>query len=447
MAETKKKQTSSKEELERKRLDDALFKILEDHLHGVGRGILRARLEDLCNDEKRGGKDALTLYKEAHISKENAERLTRLLCVSQAFNEPDTLFGWIKTLSQKNYGHRHLEDFYDLLQEVKPRKSWAKPLFFTTLWTAITAIYFSIRPDHMTVVENFFARFTPIVGKFLSTTFSVLKNIPLVLIIYNALLIPAHAFHAVFHDTFRTPIKRFQKWLTATLSAALSLAAYALCYAAKGVFTPLAVGFAIASSLVDVASSFFNFYHLKPIGDEPLKTAPLEEKLDYIRQRERQARTAKTIGVNLLASLLISTSVILWGLLPPSFPIVIGSMVFITLVGLTKKATLNYIHTRSAEFTQKELQEVSFDYEPSSGQNTHQPESNSTQALLSSVDTLNQKIDALSTEIQMLKNTPKPEQPQSWLNWGLNFFSPQTTDTSPEDTEALNAALDSAAPL
>ncbi len=419
--------TTKKEELERKRLDDTLFKILEDHLLGVGRGILRARLEDLCNDEKQGGKDALTLYQEAHISKENANKLMRLLCVSSEFKEPDTLFGWIKTLSQKDYGHRHLEDFYYLLQEVNPRKSWAMPLFLTTVATAFSAIYFSIRPSHMQIVEDFIQRLMPIVGKFFSTTFSVLRNFPLTMIIYNAaIVIPRQAFSAAFYDTFRTPFKRFQKWLTGTLTSALSLTAYALCYAAKGVFTPAAVGFAIASSLVDVVNSFFNFSQLRPIGDEPLVSAPLEEKLDYIRQKERQARTAKTVGVNLVASLFISLSVLLWAFLPPSFPIVIGSIVFITLVEMTKKATLNYIHTKSAERVQKELHETFVDNEPSA-EKTPEPslEKSSMQAVLESLQETNQKLNQLGEEVQTLKTSLKPK---GWFEWCPSFFSTRTED-------------------
>ena len=438
MPGTSPKPLTAEEKLERTRLDDALFNILEDHLNGVARGILRAKLEDLCNHEKQGGKDALTLYDEARISKANLEKLKQTLSISEKFEEPDTLFEWIKLLSQKNYAHRHLEDFYHLLQEVKPRKSWAIPLFITTLFSAISAIYLSSKPENMQALERLIARITPIITHFLSTTFSVLKNIPLVLLIYSILCIPSQAFHSYFHDTFRSYPKRFQKWLTGTLPAALSLVSYALCYAAGGIFTPLALGFFITSSFITVLSSLFNFYHLKPIGDEPLKTAPLEEKLDHIRQKERQARTVKTIRVNLVASVFVSISIILWGLLPPSFTIMIGCIVFINLVGFTKNATLNYIHTQSAEILQKELHETAINSETITPKPDKQlSETNSNQEILLALSQHNQELKHLiTTEAQALKDTLKPEKPRGWFGWSLPFFA-SNTDESAQNTASL----------
>ena len=438
MTKTSPRALTAQEELERTRLDDSLFNILHDHLNGVARGILRARLEDLCNDTKQGGKSALTLYSEAHISKANLDKLRKTLSISEKFQEPDTLFEWIKLLSQKNYAHRHLEDFYHLLQEVKPRKSWAITLFFTTLFSAISAILLNSKPAYLQALEQLIARITPVIAQFLSTTFSVLKNIPLVLLMYSILCIPSQAFHSYFHDTFRSHPKRFQKWLTGTLPAVLSLTSYALCYAAGGVFTPIAVGFFITSSFVTVLSSLFNFYHLKPIGADPLKVAPLEEKLDYIRQKERQARTIKTIGVNLVASVLVSIAVILWGVLPPSFTMMIGCIIFINLVGFTKNATLNYIHTQSAELLQKELHETTLTNDTATPEpKKKHTDTNSTQDILDTLLKTNQAINHLSAEVHTLKATLTPQKTQSFFDtWCPSFFKSNTTDNASSTTSS-----------
>lgn len=353
-----------REQLERDKLDNALFAILEEHLTGVGRGILRAKLEDLCNNDKYGGKSALTLFNEAHISADNAEKLKTLLCVTSHFNEPDTLLGWIKVLSQKDYGHRHLEDFYHLVREVKPRKSWAVPLFLTTLATAVGGLYLSIVPKHLIALENLVLKVLPIISTFLQTTFSILRNIPLALLIKTIISVPYTAYLSFSHNHLRSLPKRIQKWAADVLPDVLSFIAYAICYSAKGVFTPLAVGFFITSSLVAVVNSLFNFYQLRPIGEEPLKDkAPLEVKLDYIRQKERRSRTAQTALVNLVASVLVSLTVILWGIFPPSFMIMVGAIIFINLVEFTKNAMLTRIHTKGAENLQKELKEMSFGLE------------------------------------------------------------------------------------
>ncbi len=359
MPETSAPAIITKEQLERDRLDDDLFKILEDHLHGVGRGILRARLEDLCNHEQLGGKDAITLYNEAHISQKNAAKLISLLRVSQPFEEPGTLFGWVKTLSQKDYAHRHLEDFYHLLKQIKPRKSWTNQLLAASIGTALSGTYLYLFPEQMQTLEKVWANTIPIVSQFLQATFSVLQNIPLLLLLYNLICIPAQAYHSIFNDTFRSLPKRLQKWVTGTLPAVLSLISYGICYATEGVFTPTAVAFFIAASLVSVTHSLFNFYNLKPTGNKPSSNEPLAIQLEYARQKERRARTAQTIAVNLAASIFISICVIFWCVLPPSFLVMMGSILFINLVNFTKKAALNRIHTKGSETLQKELYKVS----------------------------------------------------------------------------------------
>jgi hypothetical protein len=418
------------ETLERERLDNDLFEILHDHLTGVGQGILRARLAELCNDEKHGGKSALTLYQDARISAHHAAKLKKLLCVNTEITEPESLFDWIKTLSQNNYGHRHLEDFYYLLQEVNPRKSWATPLFLTTLATGLGATYLYFMPAQLKAFEGLISQALQIAGKFLEKTFSVLKNIPLVLLIYNAARIPLQTYHSLVHDTFRTLPKRLQKWGAGTLPSVFSLISYALCYVAGGVFTPLAVGFFIASSLVAVVSSLFNLRQLKLLEEKPALDAPLEIQLDYLRQEERQNRTKNTILVNFLSSASISAVVILWALLPPSFLVMVGSIMLINLVGFTKNAMLNRFHTKGAEHLQKTLHAVTRDDEALQ-QATPTPSTETTHDLLEETKALRTEVSSLREEIKSCSFfRPAPS----------NQPSSQPQETQPEVPSELSIA-------
>ncbi len=400
MAGTQNHISTYEEQLQRERLNDDLFTILEDHLHGVGRGILRARLEYLCND---AGKNALTLYNEAQISKNNAIKLTTLLCCSEKIKEPDTLFGWIKTLSQKDYGHRHLEDFYHLVKEVKPRKSYALPLFLTTLGTALGGFFLALMPEKMRVLERIIANTLPIAASFLQVTFSVLKNIPLVVLMYDIACIPYHAFHSIHHNALRTLPKRIQKGIADTLPPIFSLISYALCYGAQGVFTPAAVGFFIASSLVGVVNSFVNLNQLKPLDKKPAKSAPLEEKLDYIRQKERRARTTQTVFINLVSSVLISITAILWGLFPPSFVVMLGSIAFISLVGFTKSATLTRIHIKGSETLQKELDKASHGNKKTTKEAIEAKEKAFETSMIQEFEKLHEKLDISLKKAGMLE--------------------------------------------
>ncbi|MCH9717195.1 MAG: hypothetical protein K0U52_08935, partial [Gammaproteobacteria bacterium] len=348
-------------QLHQERLESILFQLLEDHLHGEKRSILKEKLERLCNDAQQNNQDALTLYKKAHISTDNARKLKSLLCCSETFDEPDTLFDWIKILSQKNYGHRHLEDFYDLLLIVKPRRSWAMPLFIVTLISALisalTALYFRIVPAHMHEIDKFIKKkIMPLLGAFLENTLSALKNIPLIALIIKVLSIPIRMVQSMSKNILRSTGKRIQKIIADSLPSILNLVSYAICYAADGVFTPLAVVVSITGSLVGLSDSLINLYQLPAFQKNNLgPDASIDEQLDAIRQQARYTRTLKTIGVNLLASVVASTTAIMWCLFPPSFLIAVSSIVLLNLRSFTTQKTLDQIHSQDAAALQIKL--------------------------------------------------------------------------------------------
>ncbi|MDX2345618.1 MAG: hypothetical protein QNK11_01895 [Legionella sp.] len=373
------------------KLKKELLQHLEDHLQGVERATLRGRLQRLCNKTE---KDAITLYREAHITTDDLKMLgdrlylpSRIIESNQAaynaisgkaFNKNQntflnqikkqlgltndgdraTLFYWIQSYAQEGYGHGHLLDFHHLIQDIKPTKDWSVPLFFTTFVSASTAIYFYFSPEQLLAFERLVAKTVVMLSELLEATFSILRNIPLVLLIYNAICIPHATYKTIYHDTFRAPQKRLQKWVTNTVPSIFSLVSYALCFAANGVFTPLAVSFFIASSFIAVFNSFFNLFQLTKLGEAPKHNAPFNEKADYLRQQERLDRTRSTIKVNLTASVLISAAVLIWGLFPPSLLIMVGSILFINLVGFTKNFVLQRIHSDGAEELQITLMET-----------------------------------------------------------------------------------------
>ncbi len=386
-------------------LNQNLFNVLENYLNGTEPGITCATLQAICDDEHHGGKSALALYQKAKLSKENFKKLhQRLQTQSTTFYPRYSLYDWIQSLSQRDCGHRQLEDFHYILQQITPHETYTTELSIATLITALGGIDLFLVPAHMQAVEAAIHRLTPLVINFLKTTFSVLKNIQVVLFSYTALCVPLQLYHSLYYDTFRSPEKRFQKWLAGTLPPALSLISYYLCYTANGVFTPTATLLFIVSSLVPVAHSWYNRSQLKPIGEPPSEDAPIDVKRDYIRQVERLERTKETIRVNLGASVLTSISVILWCLLPPSFFVTIASVLFINLVGFTQSAMLNHTHKKGAEKLQRELR------------------TESGEARDKAFQALNSENESLKAENKALKQQ-------------LQFFSPTSPSKASAETE------------
>lgn len=388
-------QTNQAEQaIRRTELNQELFAIVFDHLTGVSRDRLQGRLQPLCDDPILGGKSAVKLYSELEIvtdaDRANLARLIRFMYPATPNkiieNPPKTLYGYLQRFGQDKCGHRHLEDFNHLLSSVHPKQNPALPLFITTVLTGGLGLYFYLKPEHLVFLEQLAEKYLPYVWEFLYKTFSVLKNIPLLLMLYNIITIPIQTIYACF-DTFRSPMRRLQRWAVATLPSIANLIAYSLVYLSGGVFTPLSAAFFIGSSFVEVFNSLFS---LLAIGHMPEDQPgqPLEQTLDNIRKKERIKRTLKTILVNFLASAAIAVTVTFWCIFPPSFLMMIGYIVLINLVNFTRSATLNMIHTEDAKSLQLALEKA----------------------------VLKDKIESASElseqEAEVLSDTPVPERPR-----------------------------------
>lgn len=346
-----------------------LFNIIIDHLKGTSRDTLQGRLQTQCDGKKFGGKNAVQLYKSIQfnwedLSKQDEQDIQALIALLYPYEPhktfdslPDNLYACLEYFGQDKTSHRHLEDFNHLLKSVDQRKNHALTLFMLTVFTGGLGLYLYLVPQHFKALEAFIYKTAPIVAEFLKSTFSILKNIPLLLMVYNMLTIPVQLY-ASYYDTFRSPWRRFQRWLVGTLPAALTLTAYLLSYLAGGVFTPLAASLFFASSFVEVISSAINLYLLDDEEARDIsKLTSLEQRLDLIRYNHRRARTKETILVNLVAAAFVAATVTLWCIFPPSLLVMIGCIIFINLINFTRSSTLSLIHTSGAKDLQVALEE------------------------------------------------------------------------------------------
>jgi hypothetical protein len=422
------------------KLDDRLFKVLEKHLTASKENATKETLiatiatlqhEFILKEEKES---AFSLYRNANTTDAHRQKLIELLVpktMRDAFKfKPSNavgdykLYDCMKQLNQAGFGSGHLEDFRHLIARVKGNRGrfsflsgygtghledfrrqihsvnyksnrWALG-FFASIGTALSFGYFHLNPDKLLMVEqalehtvpSLFERgldrltqhIYPVVKDFLGKTFSVLKNIPLLLVLWTVFQIPWQISKTWFNDDFKAPWKRFQKFMAGILPPIFSIIAYGICYMANGVFTFPAVAFFVAASFVDVIDNAITLYLLsrqqkknKPQqtlrdttpADNPnkaqlkaciqaLKEQQTEEQI-ALRQKERYARAQKTAPVKLVAAIFITITVALWCYFPPSFFVMLSCVAFIGLVGFTKNARLAKIHTDSTEQLQLDL--------------------------------------------------------------------------------------------
>jgi hypothetical protein len=422
------------------KLDDSLFKVLEKHLTASKANATKETLiatittlqhEFVLKAEKAS---AFSLYRNANTTEAHRQKLIELLVPKdkkERFQfQPSNavgdykLYDCMKQLNQAGFGNGHLEDFRHLMARVKGNSSrfsflsgygtghledfrrqihgvhyksnrWALG-FLASIGTALSFGYFHLNPDKLLIVEQAlehtapslfergFDRLThhifPIVKNFLGKTFSVLKNIPLLLVLWTVFQIPWQIGKTWFNDDFKAPWKRFQKFMASILPPILSITAYGICYMANGVFTFPAVAFFVAASFVDVIDNAITLYLLSQKQQErntpntrPEKTASdrlnktqlkaliqalKEQRVEdqiALRQQERYDRTWRTAPVKFVAAIFITITVALWCYFPPSFFVMLSCVAFISLVGFTKNARLAKIHTDSTEQLQLDL--------------------------------------------------------------------------------------------
>ncbi len=329
---------------------DTLFEIFLQHLVGVSAEPLQAQIKALTKTPSRRPKSILALYQSTTLSPDEIAIIRLLLHVPQDLELTATSFlGVIEELSRARHGYRHLEDFEYLLKQAEPYKNWRKIIGLSTLSLASTGVFVGISANLAPVIQE-------IINKTFKFTISTLTNTPLVLLVYNSIFILYQSIYSVYYDTFKTPEKRLQNWLAGTIRPTFSLSAYAISLASKHTLPLAAMTCIIASSLVDVINSLWNYYHLMPVLDAPDETAPIGERLNYIRQKERFERTHQIVCINLVASLIVATIVILLELFPPTFfflnLVAISSLLAVNLMGshLVQKG-----HAKGAEKLQKAL--------------------------------------------------------------------------------------------
>jgi hypothetical protein len=342
--------SAQKQRLDKAQLDNALYKILKSHLKGGKQKHLSRALQALSKQENLSTR---ALYQDAYISPRKRRILAELLWVEpNSVPTQKTLLAWMEKHAQANQGYRHLEDFDCLLTLADPGRSWPKVLGLSLVSVLFSAAFLNAASDIVPQIRN-------ILRHTLKITASVFKNTPLLLLVYNSIFILAQTFYSFHYDQFKTPEKRLQNWLAGTLRPAFSLTAYSLCLAANGVFTPLSIGFIIASSLVNVLDSLWNFYQIISISDKPLASAPLGERLNYVRQEERLARARTTIALDFTASVSILALVIILEAFPPTLILTASVTACILLVALANSLITQIVHTNGAEALQRALKKES----------------------------------------------------------------------------------------
>lgn len=299
----------------------------------------------------------------------------------QDYKKSPNLYTLLKKLAVK---HRHLVDLIALIDEVKPAQNWGFYFIFAAGITAATSMLFHLK-ENIAIFKTWFETAWPILSRWFGSTVELLRKTPLMGIVFN--IIPlVNAWFQAFSDEAGIDQNKFIKLLLKTLSHLLPIAGFILCYLAGATMTLPALALFVTGAIVDVVDSLYTV-----AMDEYYRwTNPLASGTEYYsRAAKARADNLYERGllmflINFTASVLMTASIIIWCMFPPSLMIALPCVIFGWCVGSAKHSLLAYTQKEYANALQSDLDYIYKDSKP------HQEK-------LSQIELLNQAQQLMET--------------------------------------------------
>lgn len=354
-----------------------LINTVYGYLNGADITKVRAILNATCNETEA---DAKSLYKSILVYPKIEEELFKMLQVPESmqknYRNKEHLFELLTHLHQDGYSHGHLAHFLTLIDKTKYHNYKGTKIAILSSFTLVNiSAFFYIYPEYFRKAQQFILSVLPrILFDWIKKTFSILRNLPFIGIIYTSV-----TFFAFLYQTFYHGLSNLSQKLTAVFfrgaATGLSLTAYIMCFLTAGVATPLTGILFISGSAIDVIQSVVNYcmIRFKPIPKHESTSPTWEIVADHVRQKHQQQHAGKTVWVNLGAAILLTAVVAMWCFFPPSILLTLGCMAATVVVSGVKYLTLSHIEAQYTEKLQRSLQTAAKTLTPIEEKPLHTP--------------------------------------------------------------------------
>jgi len=265
----------------------------------------------------------------------------------------------------KHSQYEHVHYLVKLINKARPQRNLTLPLLFAALGTGILGIFFAINQKYLIAIGHWLLKAVPKVIFWLGKTFSMVRNIPLLGLVYKSLAL-LYNWYEVFSTATITRRAMFSQLFFQTVAASLSITAYILAFLADGFGGIPSAALFILSACTDIFQSLYNWHK----RNKAWKKHPAlkdddswETQAEYYRAQSLNNKDAKTIGINILAAILTATAVGIWCAFPGSLAITITCVGFMMLISFTARSMLSGIQKSAARKLQSTLKdEISVDY-------------------------------------------------------------------------------------
>lgn len=335
-----------------------LITLVYDYLQGQNITDIRDRLAKLCAEHDQPAK---SIYAMMTMSLDQKKYLFTLLRIPlhkrTLYDSIPQLLPLLTRLKNDGYGHGHLDHLLMLIHQAKPARNWPKiaGMIGLTLISLGGVLY--VKPDFFKTCRDAFSTHVPeTIQRWLRKTFSVLRDMPLLGILYTGYTLFSHIYSLGQQGAANIGHK-LPFFLIKALSISLTLTSYVLCFLAAGAASPLTAALFISSSALDIVESVLSLLIIrgKSMPTADVGEPPWSVLADKARLTNQQQLVSRTFWVKLFAAIIITALVAALCIYPPSLILLIGCIGSMMAVGFLKSRAIKSLHDSSMDALQASL--------------------------------------------------------------------------------------------
>ncbi|MFY7698245.1 MAG: hypothetical protein ACOVQX_05485 [Legionella sp.] len=334
-----------------------LKKIVLEYIQGETILGTRLLLEDECNKKRLNADE---IFKSIPIKSlsiapgedEHADEIViNILSMLNITNDKleynnlinsESLYEFLMKLSHD--GNEHITYLLKIIEKTKPEQNWSLIYIYGTVISTLLGVFFYVQKDLLISLINWLDVSCPTLIIWLAQTFSVLRNIPLLGILFNSGKLLWDWHQTLANGTTLTQ-EKYSILLFSSLTTGLTIIAYLLSYLADGTMTIPATVLFIISTSIDIFKNLFEFFkakkaitHLVPPHESEMSW---RIHAQYERDLNKNKKLVESSKISIIAATSSTLTIIMWGILPANLVLTISYLTIITLIDLTKKSLID----------------------------------------------------------------------------------------------------------
>lgn len=265
--------------------------------------------------------------------------------IKQLIHRHKNLYTLLAEIAPKD---KHSANLLEWINSTKPPFNWVAAILSTTVLSTGLWVFFHFNKNYFYSLVDWIENTFPKVTNFIKTFFSLLKNVPLLLVASNTAML-LFSWYSILKNRSMSTENKLIELLFKTTTAFLAITGYILSYISAGVVTtPIAILFVLRSFMEGIKS----IVELIRLGFESKNHITNDENPWRGNLAETKRQTFNTLamqsaGIKLGAALLMAGAVIIMCFCPPSLLLTVFCLASICLIDLSKSVLVRHLENRT----------------------------------------------------------------------------------------------------